>query len=220
MSVKSTQNVRIPTALLWLGAVAALFLSVLSAPTVATAATSGDSVKAISFGGTCAEDPNRRGTNKTICYADDANMDFCTPKPWPTVYGNQLMSAMATLDSQTDMYDTYRATCTGQTDIGGSLNASKEISLVGTDYRGIALCTKPIGGWGKGVCDQGSLVVNTGLTGSGAQFRKTVCHEVGHFAGLHHYSAPGAIAASCMVSGSSTINSYSPAERSAINGRY
>lgn len=161
-----------------------------------------------------------KGTNRTICYADDANMDFCTAKPWSTVYGNKFMDAMATLDSSTDMYDTYTATCGPHTDIGGWLNSSKEIVLPGTNIRGIALCTKPISGWGKGKCDQGSLVVNTQLTGSGAQFRKTLCHEIGHFAGLHHYSAPSSIAASCMVSGSSTLSHYSTAERAAINARY
>lgn len=207
-------------------AVGTLLLVVLAPMQANAAARSGGASaiaganKMIAFGGTCAENPSRRGTNTTICHADDANMDYCTNVPWDGAYGHPFVAAMNTLDAQTDMYDTYSASCGTQTDIGGHLNVSKEIRLTNTSIRGIALCTKPIGGWGRGVCDQGSLVVNTALLGTGAQYRKTLCHEIGHFAGLHHFSAPAAIANSCMVSGSATQSGYSAAERQAINGRY
>lgn len=156
------------------------------------------------------------GTNSAPCYADDANMDYCTPYPWPaSTYGNRFGNAMVNLDSQTDMYDTYQATCGPQTDIGGYLNSSPEITL-SPSVRGIALCTKPLNGWGSTRCDQGSMVINANIV-SGAQASKTMCHEIGHFTGLWHYSGT---AYSCMVSGSSTLTSYNSTEVSMINGKY
>lgn len=178
--------------------------------------TNDDSASA-AFGSSCLEDGNS-GTNLAPCFADDANMDFCTVYAWDTTYGNVFMQRMAYLDSATDMYDTYTATCGSQTDIGGWLNMSKEIDLRGTSTYGAALCTKPLGGWGKEKCDQGSLVMNTGATGSGSQFAKTMCHEIGHFTGLWHFSAP--VPNSCMVSGASTLTYYNTTERGNINDRY
>ncbi|MER7796629.1 hypothetical protein [Microbacterium sp. NPDC096154] len=186
-------------------------MSLLFAPNVPSA-----SADDVSFGSTCSQ--HTSGYNAAPCFADDANMDFCTAVPWDSTYGNVFMARMAYLDSATDMYDTYTATCGAQTDIGGWLNSSKEIDLRGSTVLGAALCTKPLGGWGNGKCDQGSLVVHSALTGSGAQFAKTMCHEIGHFTGLWHYSSsnPG----SCMVSGASSLTTYSTAERALINGRY
>lgn len=62
----------------------------------------------------------------TICFPDDANVDFCTPYPWDPSIGNLLMSAMANLDAQTDAYDTYASVCGPHTDIGAHLNSSPE----------------------------------------------------------------------------------------------
>ncbi|MFE7846768.1 hypothetical protein ACFUTX_16400 [Microbacterium sp. NPDC057407] len=168
------------------------------------------------FGSLCNENPYAPGTNVAPCFADDANMDYCTPSTYPAAYGNIFVAAMANLDSQTQMYDTYQPTCGTQTDIGGYLNTSPEVNLTGTAIRGIALCTKPLGGWGSTRCDQGSLVINTSLV-SGTQARKTLCHEIGHFTGLYHYSGTSY---SCMVSGSSTTITYSPSEVSLINAKY
>lgn len=171
------------------------------------------------FGSSCAENPSWKGTNLAPCFADDANMDYCTPQSYPSGWGNQFGAAMNYLGSSTDMYATYAPVCGAQTDIGGYLDSSPEVWIAGTSIRGIALCTKPLGGWGTGVCDQGSLVAKSSL-GTGGEFRKTMCHEIGHFTGLYHYDAPGAIAASCLVSGSSTVSIYSTTERGLINGRY
>lgn len=69
-------------------------------------------------------------SSTTGCRADDANMDYHTPYAWdPTVWGAPFVAAMMNLDSQTDMYDTYMAPCTSQTDIGGYLDTSPEYPM-------------------------------------------------------------------------------------------
>ncbi len=155
-----------------------------------------------------------------ICAGDDKNFDYCTPYGWPAYVGNQLGAAMAYLDDVTVLVDTYAPTCGTQTDIGGYLDGSPEYNLRGTTIRGAAVCTKPMHYWGSGTSDQGSMIIHSSLIGTGSQFRKTLCHEIGHFVGLRHYSAPGAIAASCLVTGSSTRSTYSSDEIASINRVY
>lgn len=155
-----------------------------------------DRAAADSFGGSCVY-------LETLCRADNSNMDYCTAYPWPTGYGYPFADSMSNLDNQTDMYDTYSSTCGPQTDIGGYLNSSPEWTL-GASSLGIAICTKPIGNWGSGVCDQGSMIINSSLLNTYLKVRKTTCHEVGHFAGLHHDTGEGG----CMVSGYSSNVAY------------
>lgn len=155
-----------------------------------------------------------------ICAGDDKNFDYCTPYGWPAYVGNQFGAAMAYLDNVTVLVDTYAPTCGTQTDIGGYLDGSPEYNLRGTNIRGAAVCTKPMHYWGSGTCDQGSMIIHSSLVGTGSQFRKTLCHEIGHFVGLRHYDAPGAIAASCLVSGPSTISTYSSDEIASVNRVY
>ncbi|PJJ61713.1 zinc-dependent metalloprotease family protein [Compostimonas suwonensis] len=161
-----------------------------------------------SFTGSCAN-------NSSICRADDANMDFCTPVPWPLEWGSPFTDAMINLDAQTDMYDTYQSVCGPQTDLGGYLNTSPEWTL-GSSTRGLYSCTKPIGSYGSGVCDQASVLVNTSLLPNYAQRKKTFCHEIGHAAGLYHDTGIGG----CMVSGSSTATSYAAHHVAHINSAY
>lgn len=73
---------------------------------------------------------------------------------------------------------------------------------------------------GKRNLRSGSMIIHSSLIGTGSQFRKTLCHGIGHFVGLRHYSAPGAIAASCLVTGSSTRSTYSSDEIASINRVY
>lgn len=156
-------------------------------------------------------------SSTTGCRADDANMDCCTPYAWdPTVWGAPFVAAMMNLDSQTDMYDTYMAPCTSQTDIGGYLDTSPEYpNGIGATTRGLFLCTKKVAS-NSTTCDQGSLVVNTSLLTSYEQRQKTFCHEIGHAAGLTHGSTYGG----CMVSGSSTNVTYSAHHVAHINANY
>lgn len=159
-------------------------------------------------------DPFGTCTADTGCRADDATMDFCTPYPWPLAWGNPFGYAMQTLDSQTDMVDVYRPTCIPHTDIGGYLNSSPEFpSGLGPGVRGVWACTAKLSAY---VCDRGSLVLNTALLGDPAQRRKTLCHEIGHAAGLSHGSTYGG----CMVSGSSTASTYSSHHVAHINAAY
>nr|WP_201469043.1 hypothetical protein [Microbacterium hydrocarbonoxydans] len=143
-----------------------------------------------------------------------------TQKPWPAYVGNQFGAAMAYLDTATVLFDTYAPTCGTQTDIGGYLNGSPEINLRGSSTYGAALCTKPLYGWGGGVCDQGSIIIHSTLTGTTGQFRKTTCHEIGHMVGLRHFPSNGLSVSSCMVSGTSTVSTYYPAEITAVNSWY
>lgn len=166
--------------------------------------------RADTFGGACGS-----GISGALCVADDANMDYCTAYPWDVVYGNQFGLAMVNLDAQTDMYDTYRPSCLSNTDIGGYLDRSPEHILPGGTL-GAALCTRSLLGWGNGVCDQGSLIINTSLLTTPSTIRKTLCHEIGHFAGLHHGPAYGG----CMISGLSTQSTYSAHHVAHINAQY
>ena len=155
----------------------------------------------------------------TGCLADDANEDFCTVYAWPTTYGNRFMDAMANLDAQTDMYDTYQSTCGAQTDIGGYLNKSKEMTAPLDSYTlGAYSCTKKIAG-SSTVCDQGSLTINTSLLTDATKIRKTLCHEIGHAVGLLHYPM-GTTGVGCMVSWYSSAITYSAHHVSHINAAY
>lgn len=157
--------------------------------------------------------PEYSGGN-TGCRADDAKMDYCTAYPWPAAWGNQFGPAIITLNAQTDMYEEYAAHCQLHTDIGGYLSSSPEFpSGLGSTTRGVTICTKKVS---LQVCDQGSLVLNTGLLQDTAQRRKTLCHEIGHFAGLTHGSTYGG----CMVSGTSTNNTYAAHHVAHINAAY
>ncbi|WP_133163761.1 hypothetical protein [Cryobacterium zongtaii] len=148
------------------------------------------------------------GTNcpdgNTPCRADDANMDFCTPHAWSSTWGNPFTDAMANLDLQTVMYDTYQPVCGPQTDIGGYLNSGDGIVL-NSSTRGRYACTKPLYGWGWGKCDQASIYVNTYLLTSYELRRKTFCHEVGHAIGLYHGNDAGN---GCMVTTSGATFSF------------
>ncbi len=156
-------------------------------------------------------------SSTTGCRADDANMDYCTPYPWPVAdWGTPFGDAMANLDAQTDMYRTYANPCGPQTDIGGYLNTSPERpDGLGSTTRGVWICTKKVAGKPT-TCDQGSMVINTSLLPNYAQRRKTMCHEIGHAAGLTHTSTYGG----CMVSGSSTNITYSSHHVAHINAAY
>ena len=85
-----------------------------------------------------------------------------------------------------------------------------------TNVRGRYSCTKPLNGYGGGVCDQASVYVNTQLLSTYGQRRKTFCHEVGHSVGLHHGTGVGG----CMVSGSSTASTYAAHHVIHINAAY
>lgn len=171
----------------------------------------------IAPGGQAEADDFGTCSSTTGCRADDANMDYCTPYPWPVAdWGTPFGDAMANLDAQTDMYRTYSNPCGPQTDIGGYLNTSPERpSGLGSTTRGVWICTKRVAGR-TNTCDQGSMVINTALLPDYYQRRKTMCHEIGHAAGLTHTSTYGG----CMVSGSSTNVHYSSHHVSHINAAY
>jgi hypothetical protein len=148
------------------------------------------------------------------CRADDSNMDYCTPYAWPSSTGGIFVDAMINLDNQTVMSDTYQATCGPQTDIGGYLNSSPEYPAgLASDTRGISVCTKKLS---SKTCDQATLVINLALLPDYTQRRKTLCHEVGHLAGLAHGSTYGG----CMVSGASSNITYSTHHVLHINAAY
>jgi hypothetical protein len=94
-------------------------------------------------------------------------------------------SAMQTLDSQTDLYDVYTATCGASTDIIFMSNPN-------LTARGIAVCWTYISG---NICDQFWVGYNTTViaadvgansAGFSINFNKTICHETGHTTGLSH----------------------------------
>ncbi|MFT4136812.1 hypothetical protein [Microbacterium sp.] len=122
---------------------------------------------------------------------------------------------MINLDSQTDMYDTYQSACGPQTDLGGYIDSSPEKASMGS-LRGIWICTKPLDGWDSGICDQGSIIVNSALLTDYTQRRKTFCHEIGHSVGLWHGTGYGG----CMVSGTSSNTAYASHHVWHINTRF
>lgn len=164
--------------------------------------------KAADAFGTCSTAP---------CKADDANMDYCTVNAWPISYGHPFGDAMVNLDAQTDMYDTYQATCGSQTDIGAYFNSSPEIPPLQPGTYGAWQCTKRLAS-NSSICDQGSLVINTSMANTAGQIRKTLCHEVGHAAGLMHGTS--AVVSGCMISGQGTWSTYSAHHVAHINSAY
>lgn len=118
--------------------------------------------------------------------ADDLNQDYCTTLAWPTEWGYPFVDAMVNLDSQTEMYDTYSASCGSQTDLRGIRSTD---AFLGFGVRGSYQCTKFITANYR--CDQGELRVNIDVLTDYTQRRKTFCHEIGHSVGLAHYTSAG-----------------------------
>lgn len=65
------------TGWVWMASIAICLLAValVLIPGASTRASADDT----QFGSLCSENPGMPGTNSAPCYADDANMDFCTP---------------------------------------------------------------------------------------------------------------------------------------------
>ncbi|WP_299091385.1 hypothetical protein [uncultured Microbacterium sp.] len=73
------------------------------------------------FGSSSAQaDPFGGGPPTMGWYADNAGQDYCTVVAWPTDWGYPFVDAMVNLDNQTDMFDTYAASCGTQTDLRGN----------------------------------------------------------------------------------------------------
>lgn len=184
-----------------------------------------DAARADTLSNTCRQwYPGAQVSNMIPCQSDDRNVDFCTVYPWPSIIGDRFGEAMANLDAQTVLYDTYMNPCGTQTDLGGHLSGQSGELVLPSNWLGLSLCTKLL--WPAGAkCDQASIIFapyhpNFSALSAASRaiaWRNTLCHEIGHGLGLPHDGPSGG----CMVSGIRTSwSGYSTHHRDLINNAY
>ncbi len=137
--------------------------------------------------------------------ADNHDHDYCwsTGYNWTTLR-NSAIRSMEYLESSTDFEGGSLQTCNSGTDIYFQRYNT-------TEYRGQYECFDRGGG---NRCDRAHVRISSNRSKlPAAQRRKTICHEVGHTAGAEHHDSDWG----CMVSGSSTAETYVAHTRDHMN---
>lgn len=151
-------------------------------------------------------------------YADNSNHTYCHSSLNTTVKDASHDAFQDSLAYPTDMTVSFLGECNSTDDEKTDVWVFK--GNYGSDWRGQYQCWQTLSG---SRCETANVKINTNVITSLSQTRKTMCHEVGHSVGLVHYdSAPsGNPGPSCMISGTSTVSTYSAHEKSGhINARY
>jgi hypothetical protein len=154
----------------------------------------------VSIGPANADPYGYTGGSDPMRFPDGADHWYCfRAVPSGTDQG-RINTAMANLDNQTDMYDVYTATCGISTDVAWEFVGWCQIPGVGGCAQGRASCELNAA-WG--ICDRFGVLVDATLHyimaidwvnahGGDVGFlfnvnlNYTVCHELGHTAGLRH----------------------------------
>ena len=149
----------------------------------------------LSFAPPASADPFGVGGSNTGWLADNHDHDYCwsTNFTW-TSLRTIADDAMDYLESSTDFSGGSHQSCNSGTDVYFQRFNT-------TDYRGLYQCDDRNGN----ECDNADVRISSNTeTLPTAERGKTTCHEVGHSAGAtHHSSGYG-----CMVSGTSTVETY------------
>ncbi len=141
-------------------------------------------------------DPFGVGPQESGWLADNHDHDYCWSKGFTGSIRVRANEAMAYLEASTDFEGGSLQSCDSGTDI----YFEREYL---DNRRGYYRCfDRSIGN----ICDRAYVrITSSSSVLPASQWRKTLCHEIGHSTGADHHSSS---AWGCMVSGSSTAEYY------------
>lgn len=151
-----------------------------------------------------ADDYGYPGGTSPLRYPDSADHWYCFRNVASGTDQNRIHTAMGILDSQTEMYDVYTATCGTSTDAAWEFVGWCQIPGGSGCPLGRTVCEQHVF-WG--VCDRFGVYIDAtthyfsaidwvnahgGDVGYSfnVNLNMSVCHELGHSAGLHHITGP------------------------------
>jgi hypothetical protein len=169
-------------------------------------------------GSPASADPFGTWTSDTGPFADGVGHTYCWGSGFDAALQDNATAALANLDAQTEMFDSFQATCNVVTTDIYFFDANLPAGVRGST-RCVTWKTYGV------VCDSFDIEIDPAEINIGsddeADTTKTLCHEVGHSVGLSHLAPQD----DCMISGempstAAQWRKYSAHHVSHINGRY